>query len=162
MPPPLADQPLQPSVLDRLIDLEPRTRTEPQAARSRLLAQVKAAVKRDLEWLLNTKCTLDEAELPPHLQTSLLTFGLPDFTHSSLTSSQDQARLRSAVEESIRRFEPRLTSVAVTLVEGRAFDRSLKFRIDALLRVDPAPEPVSYDSVLQLPSKSFRVQGDEA
>jgi type VI secretion system protein ImpF len=105
-----ADQPLLPSVLDRLIDREPKVSAEPQEARSRLLAQIKDAVKRDLEWLLNTKQT---AELPAglaRLRASLLAFGLPDFTHSSLSSNQDQAKLRRAIELAIQQFEPRLTA----------------------------------------------------
>ena len=49
MPRPDADQPLLPSVLDRLIDLEPRVSSEPPAARPRVLAQIKSAVRRDLD-----------------------------------------------------------------------------------------------------------------
>ena len=155
-----ADQPLLPSVLDRLIDLEPKVSTEPQAVRSQMLAQIKAAVKRDLEWLLNTKLALEIPAKLPGLQDSLLAFGLPDFTHSSLSSGQDQAKLRRAIEVAIQRFEPRLMDVAVTLVEGREFDRTLRFRIDALLKVDPAPEPVTFDSLLQLHTKAFVVKAD--
>jgi type VI secretion system protein ImpF len=155
-----ADQPLLPSVLDRLIDLEPKVSTEPQAARAHLLAQIKAAVKRDLEWLLNTKLTIEVPDELPGLRASLLAFGLPDFTHSSLANSQDQTKLRRAIEVAIQRFEPRLTGVVVTLVEGREFDRTLRFRIDALLKVDPAPEPVTFDSLLQLHTKTFVVKAD--
>src|SRR6187551_624857 len=107
-----ADQPLLPSVLDRLIDLEPKVPTEPQPARSRLLAQIKAAVKRDLEWLLNTKLAAEPPAGQPELRTSLLAYGLPDFTHSSLSNGQDQLQLRRAIEAAIQRFEPRLTGVA--------------------------------------------------
>jgi predicted component of type VI protein secretion system len=58
MPRPDLEQPLVPSVLDRLVDLEPKISTEPPASRSRSPVQVKEAVKRDLEWLLNSKQTL--------------------------------------------------------------------------------------------------------
>lgn len=159
---PVADQPLLPSVLDRLLDAEPRVTTEAPAARPRLLAQIKAGVRRDLEWLLNTKLA---AELPaglPHARKSILAFGLADFTHSSLNSGVDRARLRRAVELAVKQFEPRLIDVAVVLVEGSATDRAVRFRIDAMLRVDPAPEPVSFDSHLQLHNKAFVVRGDGA
>jgi type VI secretion system protein ImpF len=162
MPRPDSDQPLLPSVLDRLIDLEPKVSSEPPAARSRVLAQIKAAVRRDLEWLLNTKLVADVPTALPHLRRSVLAFGLPDFTHSSLSNGHDRARLRRAVEATIRHFEPRLSGVAVTLVEGGPFDRALRFRIDALLQVDPAPEPVTFDSLLQLHTKAFVVRGDGA
>lgn len=160
MPRPAADLPLTPSVLDRLIDAEPRNASEAPAARPRLLAQIKAAVTRDLEWLLNSKVAEAPPEDAPHLRRSLLAYGLPDFTHASLVSGADRARLRSAVEAAIRHFEPRLTGVSVTLVEGQQSERALRFRIDGMLRVDPAPEPVSFDSVLQLQNKAFRVRGD--
>lgn len=155
------NQPLVPSVLDRLIDQEPKVSSEPPPSRSRQLAQVKAAVKRDLEWLLNTKKTsaliTDEARLPD----SLLTYGLPDFTHCSLANGQDQARLVRAIEAAIRQFEPRLTEVQVRLREGRKETQVLRFHIDAMLDVDPEPEAVGFDSVLQLHTKAFQVQDDQ-
>ncbi len=153
------DQELVLSVLDRLIDREPRSSVEAEPGRSRRLAQLKESMKRDLEWLLNSKQTV--VELPPelhHLNRSLLTYGLPDFTSSSMNNGHDQDRLRRALEVVIGRFEPRLTAVVVTLVEGREFDRSVHFRIDGMLRVEPEPEPVSFDSVLQLPTKAFVVE----
>jgi type VI secretion system protein ImpF len=162
MPHPDADQPLLPSVLDRLIDLEPRVSTEPPAGRARQLAQIKEAVKRDLEWLLNSKRSPEPPPSGlPHLEGSLLTFGLPDLSASSLSNARDQDLLQRAVEASIRRFEPRLERVAVTRIEARAADRSIGFRIDAMLRVDPSPEPVTFDSVLELSSKAFIVRGDD-
>jgi type VI secretion system protein ImpF len=152
---------LLPSILDRLIDLDPKVSTEPQAARSPSPAQIKESVKRDLEWLLNSKEAMaDWPEDLRHLERSLLTYGMPDFSASTLSNTAHQDRLRRAVENTISRFEPRLFRVSVTLVEGREFDRSLRFRIDAMLRVDPAPEPVTFDSVLQLSTRSFVVQGD--
>ena len=47
------------SVLDRLIDLEPESRAENQLSRSQSLRLVKAAVRRDLEWLLNSRRIAD-------------------------------------------------------------------------------------------------------
>jgi type VI secretion system protein ImpF len=149
---------LVPSVLDRLIDNEPDVSTEPQVNRSVRVGQVKESVKRDLEWLLNTKRTIVEipAELR-HLNASLLTFGLPDFTHASLNRADDKRALQQAVEIVVRRFEPRLKDVAVTVLEAREFDRGLRFRIDAKLDIEPAPEAVSFDSVLDLSNKSFAI-----
>lgn len=152
---------LLPSVLDRLIDHEPKVSSEPQSARSPSPAQIKESVKRDLEWLLNSKQLLaDWPEELHHLTNSVLSYGMPDFSSTTLSNTAHQDRLRRAVEESIARFEPRLSRVSVTIVDGREFDRSLRFRIDAMLRVDPAPEPVTFDSVLQLSTRAFVVQGE--
>ena len=43
------------SVLDRLIDLEPKAAVEAPLTRSQSVRLLKAAVHRDLEWLLNTR-----------------------------------------------------------------------------------------------------------
>jgi type VI secretion system protein ImpF len=160
MPRPDAEQPLVPSVLDRLIDFEPRVSTEAPASRSKQLSRIKEAVKRDLEWLLNTKQPPGPPPKLPHLEASLLTLGLPDFTSGSLAGVPEQERLRKAIEAAIRKFEPRLMGVVVTLVEGRELDRTLRFRIDAMLRVEPEPEPVTFDSVLELGSQAFVVRGE--
>jgi type VI secretion system protein ImpF len=45
---------IQQGILDRLIDLEPLNRQEAPMTRAESLRQLRAAVKRDLEWLLNT------------------------------------------------------------------------------------------------------------
>src|SRR5690349_4403102 len=98
MPRPDPDQGLLPSILDRLIDREPKVSTEPPAGRSQLLEQLKASVKRDLEWLLNTKQSI--VKLPVgsgHLARSLLTYGVPDFTTASLTLSSDQDQVRRSI-----------------------------------------------------------------
>jgi type VI secretion system protein ImpF len=149
------------SVLDRLIDYEPEVSQEPLASRSRNLRQLKQAVRRDLEWLLNTREYI--GEIPPDLkevQHSLAVYGLPDFTSTSIKDPNNQERLRRAIEEEIVLFEPRLESVNVTLVPGNEKERAMHFRIDGLLRVDPVSEPVTFDTVLDSGSSHFTLKGD--
>jgi type VI secretion system protein ImpF len=43
------------SVLERLIDLDPKAKTDPPQTRPQSVRQLKAALRRDLEWLLNTR-----------------------------------------------------------------------------------------------------------
>ena len=62
------------------------------------------------------------------------------------------------MEEAITVFEPRLLRVRVALEAPRERDRGLHFRIDALLRVDPTPEPVTFDAVLQLNTQQYVIQ----
>ncbi len=158
---PAARQKLVPSILDRLIDETPREHPSVHADVPMDLARIKASVRRDLEWLLNSKQPLfDPPESLQHLAQSLLTFGLPDFTVASLGSPRDQDALRRAIEAAVRRFEPRLAEVSVHLEEGREFDRSLRFRIEGMLQTDPEPEPVTFDSVLQMNTRDFVVQGE--
>lgn len=148
-----------PSVLDRLLDYEPELSREPLASRAKSLRQFKQAVRRDLEWLLNTRQIA--GGLPPELKEtndSLAAYGLPDFTTLSNESAADQKRIKREVEETIRRFEQRLENVVVSFESGRATDRGLRFRIDARLKVDPAPEPITFDTVLQLGSGQYVVR----
>ena len=150
-----------PSVLDRLLDDEPGTEREPMPNRFQNLRELKKAVTRDLEDLLNTRQEILE-ELPSEfaeVSRSLVSYGLPDFTSFSLLSKHDRNRIRRAVEQAIANFEPRLARVNVTLEPPREYERVVRFRIEALLRVEPAPEPVSFDAVLQLHTLEYVVRG---
>lgn len=148
-------------MLDRLIDLEPGRQAEAPMSRAQSLRRLKAAVKRDLEWLLNTRRTIQEA--PPgagELERSLYYYGLPDFTGLSLRSTRDQQKLLKMLESTIAQFEPRLANVRVTMEPVGENARLLRFIIEGLLRVDPAPERVSFDTVLELSSGRYQVMGE--
>jgi type VI secretion system protein ImpF len=138
-----------------------RTLSEPLTAQFQTVRQLRAVVARDLEAMLNTRQEF-LAELPPgfsEVENSLLTYGLPDLTFFSLDSLEDRNQVRRAVEQTIAIFEPRLEQVRVSLQPAREKDRGLNFRIDAMLRVDPAPEPVTFDAVLQLNTQQYVVRG---
>jgi type VI secretion system protein ImpF len=150
---------ITPSVLDRLLDDRPEEKREAPASRQTNLRILKQAVKRDLEWLLNTRANATEIpEGLPELTRSLATFGLPDFSSWNVHGAGDKD-LRRAIEDAVARFEPRLEAVQVTLETMSEVDRTVRFRIEARLRVEPAPEPVTFDSVLQLANREFVLQG---
>ncbi len=155
------DVSLVPSVLDRLLDDQPGVSREPAFDRLQDLVGLKKAVARDLEALLNTRQEILE-ELPAEfteVRRSLLAYGLPDFTSMSVRSDRDRTQMRRAVEDAIALFEPRLTRVRVTVEPPQAHDQALRFRIDALVRVEPAPEPVSFDASLQVDTQAYVVRG---
>ena len=150
---------ITPSVLDRLIDEEPEVSREAPVSRLKSLRQLRSSVKRDLEWLLNTRRLIDEIpEDLKEVRDSLLMFGLPDFTSANVSSLADQNKVRRLVESAIERFEPLLKDVTVTVERGREFERSLHFRISANLQVDPAPEPVAFDTTLRPWNAEFEIQ----
>ena len=123
--------------------------------------ELKAAVARDLEALLNTRREALE-ELPESLEEvrrSLVTYGLPDFTAASLQSPRDRTRIRRALEDTIAAFEPRLDRVRISLEESEGNERAMHFRVEGWLRLEPNPEPVSFDTVLQLTTREYTVQG---
>lgn len=150
---------ITPSVLDRLLDFEPNLTSESPKSRSRSLRELKQSVRRDLEWLLNTRQYA--GEIPSRLeevQKSVLTYGLPDFTALGAKSPSEQKRLVKELETALRLFEPRFMDLRITLEPPSNTERVLRFRIDARLKVDPSPEPVSFDTVLALGSGEYVVQ----
>ncbi|HEV3438822.1 MAG TPA: type VI secretion system baseplate subunit TssE [Gemmata sp.] len=161
MPPIRFDQPLVPSVLDRLLDDDPGVTSEPPRNRSQLLREMKLAVRRDIENLLNSRRR--NVSLPPRLPEltqSLLSYGVADFSGTGPATSKQREAFCRVLEEIIRLNEPRLLEVRVELAANpEPGDRTLRFRIDALLRADPAPEPVIFDSALEPVSHTFAVQG---
>ena len=164
MPRPEAELTVTLSVLDRLIDPDPKSSADPPASRPQSVRQLKAAVRRDLEWLLNTRRNPDAApESYRELHRSVYNYGLPDISSLSLSSPHDRARLLHAVESTVATFEPRLRGVRVTPIESASSDaRMLRFQIEGLLVMDPAPEQVSFDTVLQLTSGEYQVKGDQS
>lgn len=147
-----------PSVLDRLIDLEPRQSSEPPITLSTSVADLKQAVRRDLEWLLNTRCHIESIdEKLEEAPRSVAFFGLPDFTGVSVKSHLEQKRMTAAIEEAIRIFEPRFTNLKVILEPIENVDRQLKFRIEATLDIEPTPEPIVFDSILEPGAGGFSV-----
>lgn len=147
------------SVLDRLIDYEPGNSREAAGSRSKNLKELREAVRRDLEWLLNTRHVA--GGIPPdltELHNSVAAFGLPDFANLSTNQLDDQKRMRSDIEEAIRIFEPRLQDVVVTLQPSHSTERLMHFRIDGRLNVEPVPEPISFDTVLQLVNGQYVIK----
>ena len=93
------------------------------------------------------------------LEQSLVNYGIPDFTGVNMSISSERERLRAIIQRVIEQFEPRFQSVKVKLLENsESFDRTLRFRIDGLLKVDPAPEPVVFDSQLEPATSTFEVK----
>jgi type VI secretion system protein ImpF len=150
-----------PSVLDRLIDLEPRQAEDSPSTRAQSVRRLRMAVRRDLEWLLNTRRNPDAApESLAELSQSVYNYGLPDFSAVSLNSPKDRDWLLIEVERTVALFEPRLKDVRVTLSETEGLQRTLHFQIEGMLQMDPAPEQVSFDTILQLTNGEYQIRGE--
>src|ERR1700761_611669 len=149
------------SVLDRLIDLEPQTQAENTLSRAQSVRLLRSAVRRDLEWLLNTRriASIAEENLQ-EVNRSMVVFGLPDLATLSMATATDRNKLTRQVAAAIAAFEPRLTNARVTLLEtSDASRKDVRMRIEAMLRMDPVPEPISFDSVLELNTGNCRITG---
>lgn len=156
-----SELPLLPSLLDRLMDDHPEQRHDPLRSRTQNLTALENAIRRDLESLLNSRrCCISPKREQTELRTSVVEYGVPDFLSANAASAKVKEELRKDVEDIIRRFETRFQTVSVTLVENAGeVDRTLKFRIAALMYAEPAPEYVSFDSALNPGSRTFSVSG---
>lgn len=151
---------LRPSILDRLIDREPHVTREPARSATQKMVELRQSVRRDLENLLNTRFRVVE---PPadleQLGVSLLNYGLPDLATVNISSIEKKREFTRNLERILKDYEPRFKSVKVTAIDNReSTDRTLRFRIDAVLWADPAPQVVVFDSVLEPISRSVNVQ----
>jgi len=150
------ESPVAYSLLDRLID----DKDNPlPTGRSGSTKYFKDAVRRDLEWLLNTRVPL---QLPHGKETerSLYTYGLPDINSFTLLSHRDRQNLTKAIQSAIVKFEPRIINPRVVLVtEGDQRVQSIRFVIEGVLRMDPNPEPIAFDTVLDLSSGQYSMPG---
>ena len=110
-----ADIAVTPALLDRLIDLDPSASSDPPATRNQSVRQLKISLRRDLEWLLNTRRIAEEApEAYQQVCHSLYHYGLADVTSMALNSPRDKNRLLRMVESILTDFEPRLSGVRVS------------------------------------------------
>jgi type VI secretion system protein ImpF len=148
------------SLLDRLIDLAPDSKREVPSNPWEEMREFKASLCRDLTALLNTRRA--EEDFPADYEeatNSLLSFGVADFTSYNLKNSLEQERVRRSIERAIREFEPRLARVTVSIDEPDPLKPVLQFQIAALMRIEPAAEPVVFDVSLQRESRRVAVTG---
>jgi type VI secretion system protein ImpF len=151
---------IQQGFLDRLVDLDPLNRQDAPMTRAESLRQFRLSVKRDLEWLLNTtRMPIEIPEACEELRNSLLFFGLPDIASISLQNPGDETRLLRSLEKSIEMFEPRLSRARVTSRDPyRSTQQSITFHVEAMLMIDPAPERISFDTVLEVTKGAYSVR----
>lgn len=144
-------------VLDRLLQTgEPEPRTWSESVRA-----LKASVLRDIDWLLNTRRIAQAVpEALTELQRSVFLYGLPDVSSLSADAAETRRHLKRQVEECLRLFEPRLTGVRVSEAGDQGgTNRQLRLVVEALLDLDPEPEPIVFDTVLDSSSGRFNVTG---
>lgn len=144
------------SVLDRLLaDDAPIGLVMTQT-----VEQLRDAVARDVEALLNARAPIDFEHLAdlPQTRKSVVTFGVRDFVGRVLSNSEEQRYIARSLAAAIEAHEPRLTQVQVQFGDGADKSiNSLAFTIRAMLIVHPSKEAVSFDAVLQPSVARFAV-----
>ncbi|HEX8603730.1 MAG TPA: type VI secretion system baseplate subunit TssE [Pseudoduganella sp.] len=115
------------------------------------LEQMKDAVARDLEDLLNTRMALPDELLEgwPECSASIVTYGLIDIAGLCLSSSDDRARICDSLRTTIERHEPRLCSVVARVEQQAGSVNRINFVITGVLHATGVSEPINFDAVLQ-------------
>lgn len=159
MPTIRADDPLVPSILDRLIDESPDASRDQPKGYNQVLRELKQSVRRDLQNLLNTRkrCLSLPAEMG-ELRQSLADYGIPDFSRANFESSTMRQQFETLMTRTIETYEPRFVRVSVQVVDNPDdLDYTLRFKIDALLYAEPNPEPVLFETALEPVTQSFAI-----
>lgn len=151
---------LRPSILDRLIDDEPHLQVETEKTRHQRLKELRNSVRRDLENLLNSRYrVISPPEELQEANTSLLNYGLPDLATVNIIDLDKKREFTQNLERVLKTYEPRFKTVKVSYQDNKDnTDRTLRFRIDATLYADPAPEIVVFDSILEPASRAVNVE----
>jgi type VI secretion system protein ImpF len=146
-----------PGLFDRLLGVPTRTGTGSLARVS--VEDMKVAVARDLEALLNTRMVLPDGLLKgyPECSNSLVSYGMNDFADLSLSSPSDRATICACIESTIACHEPRLRKVKAALEMRAGAVNRLDFSITALLVLSTAQESVNFDAVLQPSTLSYSI-----
>jgi type VI secretion system protein ImpF len=159
MPDPFVKPELTPTILDRLFDMTPGSQREGRVNIAERARDIQAALARDLTALLNTRrATADFDPVYQESTNSLLTFGIVDFTSYNLKKGVEQEQLRKSIEMAIRRFEPRLERVSVTLEESDQTRPIVRFQVSAVLRTENQ-EPVVFEATLHRDTRRVAVSG---
>ncbi|MGI4831085.1 MAG: type VI secretion system baseplate subunit TssE [Janthinobacterium lividum] len=141
------------SLLDRLTatDAWPVTR-------GASLRMFREGLRRDVEWLLNTRRPQAAAfEGFPLASKSVVNYGLPDLTHMSSRRENAEA-LILAILNTLRTFEPRVHQPEVTMLAGEASTRTLRFQVRGTLRLETGEETVTFDTRLEIASGEYEVR----
>ena len=156
---PNPSQRLRPSLIDRLVDTDPDWAEDPPVTQAETLEGIRAALRRDLEWLLNTRCL---THTPPKaytaLKDSLLAYGVEDFFSASLTTEAQRQAFAGKLQGRIARFEPRLQEVTVSLVADPVPSRrTLRLRITGRYTARPGLAPMIFETAMDPVAGRFSV-----
>lgn len=133
------------SIIDRFIDEEPKQATEACPLRVQTMAQLKASLRRDLEWLLNTRAV--QAGNINWADRTVVDYGVPDFGNFFTHNPEDGQHIAEILENTIAAYEPRLQQVKVKL-QNTPNPRERQMMLEAVLKVGEIEEAFAFPFVL--------------
>ncbi|PDT34794.1 type VI secretion system baseplate subunit TssE [Rhizobium sp. M10] len=146
----LRDRVLSRSILDRLIDEAPDRAADPPMSFVDQVREVREAIRRDLEALLNTRrCPTTPPTALSELRDALVSYGVDGIVSANLMTDQAKLKLAEAIERRVALFETRLADIRVTILKSRTMtERALRMRIQATFRLHEGMPPISFESTI--------------
>lgn len=143
----LRDRVLSRSILDRLIDEAPDRAADPPMSFVDQVREVREAIRRDLEALLNTRrCPTTPPTALSELRDALVSYGVDGIVSANLMTDQAKLKLAEAIERRVALFETRLADIKVTILKSRTMtERALRMRIQATFRLHEGMPPISFE-----------------
>lgn len=154
---------LQPCLLDRLTDDDPRSSAESRDKRVISLQKYREAVLRDIIWLLNTGCHCEDEELEdfPEVRSSVINFGIRDVCGMTIAGLSVED-LEKEMTRTIKTFEPRIPTqtlkVRAILDEDRYDNHGLEFEIMGDVWANPLPESLYIKTSVDLETGQYQSQ----
>jgi type VI secretion system protein ImpF len=154
---------LQPSLLDRLTDMEPDKQQESRDKRVLSIRQLRASIIRDLAWLFNSGnlATTEDLDDYPHVARSVVNFGLPDLSGKAV-SGIDVEELEEMVKQVIQDFEPRILrnslNITISTQDSEMSANALTFDIEGEMWAQPTPQRLFLRTEVDLESGAFAVR----
>lgn len=126
---------------------------------------VKAAVMRDLEWLLNARNPRgleDVANTEGSGYGTVIDFGLPDLTLLDLRDSTDRAKLERQIAVAIERHEPRLADVSVEFRGSEESYGRTRFHVEGTLLIEPQAVEFPFDTTINWLNRRVEVERESS
>ena len=151
-----------PSLVDRLSNDEPdfydstdvdasgQIRRQANKARTReAVKRYEDSVRRDLEWLFNSRRVKDDRLAKyPELQSSVFCYGIPDLNSEDPSRTHDKDELLHNMEDAVARFDRRLCDLTIEFGSPVLGSHLLHFQISGVVMMDPVPVEVAFQSSL--------------
>ncbi|SFS03761.1 type VI secretion system baseplate subunit TssE [Sphingomonas jatrophae] len=123
---------------------------------------LRVTVRREIAWLLNTTQLGAAVDLEPypHVQTSVLNYGVPDLAGRAITRRIIVQRARD-VRNAIRTFEPRIddSSLVVEPQENEFGDGAVRFAIHGDVIAAAHPMPVTFTTAVDPDTAAVEISG---
>ena len=153
---------LQPSLLDRLIDNEPRVSQESRDKRVLSMKKLREAVVRDVGWLINTTNYFPQEDLEqyPFVAQSVLNYGMPDLTGKAVPGI-DLVQKERELRQALWAFEPRLIretlKVRIKSSDQKMCRNTFTVELEGQLWAEPAPLQIYMKTEIDLESGEVQV-----